>query len=347
MTTRLPFILVSAALVLTACKGAAPPPAERIARVSAQAATLGPGAPPIVTTGVIVSRDEVKLSFKVAGIVRDVAVEEGDTIRRGQRLAGLELREVDANLAQARETAEKAERDLQRGEGLRRDRLISEQQLDTLRTAAQVANAARRAAQFNQEFATSEAPRDGVVLRKLVQPRELVGAGQSAFVIAPKDRGYIVRAGLSDREVVQLHPGDPARVTMDAHPGQVLDGTVTMIPAAANATTGLFDVEVGLKDPAVPLVSGLVARLEVSPAAARSATRTHVPIAALVEADGSRGAVFVLDDGHARHRPVTIAFIGPETIGLEGGVKPGETVITGGALYLGDGDAVALEQARP
>jgi hypothetical protein len=102
----------------------------------------------------------------------------------------------------------------------------------------------------------------------------------------------------------------------------------------------LFQIEVELTVAPVQLVSGLVARLRIDPAIAGESTLPYAPIAAVIEADGDRAAVFVLEDGVARRRPVRIAFIAPEAVAVAEGLKTGETVVTDGALYLEDGEQV-------
>ncbi len=341
-------VLTLTALLLAACRPAEQPAAKDIARVGTARITAGPAQPAVSTNGFITTREELKLSFKVAGIVRNVAVKEGQAVRAGQQLAVLELTEVDSQVEQARQLADKAARDQVRGTALRADGLISEQDLETLRTQAAVSQATLRSAEFNQKFSTILAPRDGVVLRKLVEDREFVQPGQSVLVIGPREGGYILRAGLSDRDIVRLRLGDPATVTADAFPGQTLKGRISVLPGAADPASGLFQIEVALDPASVQLVSGLSARLQIEPVLAARSTLPYAPIAAVIEADGDRGAVFVLEDGVARRRAVRIAFIAPTAVAIADGLKVGETVATDGALYLEDGEKIqAVAPAIP
>lgn len=329
-------------LLLVACKPAGQAPPHEATRVGAEVVSTGPAQPPVLTNGVITTREELKLSFKVAGIVRKIAVEEGQVVHAGQQLAALELTEVEAQLEQARQLAEKAGRDLARSTKLRADGVISEQELETLRTQAAMTQAALRAAEFNRKFSTILAPREGVVLRKLAEEREFVQPGQSILVVGPRAGGYILRAGLSDRDIVRLRLGDPATVAIDAFPGQTLPGRITVLPAAADMATGLFQIEVELAAAPVKLVSGLAARLRIDPAAAAESMLPYAPIAAVIEADGDRAAVFVVQDGVVRRRPVRIAFIAPTAVAVAEGLQAGETVVTDGALYLEDGEQIQV-----
>lgn len=340
--------LVLVAASLAACSGDPPDTAAEATPVRVAQAQSGPATPAIATTGVVAAKDEMPLSFKVGGIVRRVHVQEGERVRRGQRLAEIELTEVNAQLEQATQLAAKAQRDLDRGERLYADQVISLEQLQDLRTQASVAQAQARSAEFNRGYAVIVAPRDGVVLRKLVQERELVPAGQTVLVVSGADRGYVVRAALADREIVQLRLGDAAEIRMDAFPGRVLGGSVSEVSRAAESASGLFPIEVRFDATALPLASGLVAKLSIVPAAAGQATLTYVPVAAIVEGDGERASVYVVQGGRAVRREVEVAFIAADSVALEHGVKPGETVVTDGALYLADGDGVTVvkEAAR-
>lgn len=334
--------LTLAVLFLAACKPAEQAPLREATRVGVAVVTTGPAQPPVLTNGVITTREELKLSFKVAGIVRRIAVKEGQVVRAGQQLAVLELTEVDSQVEQARQLADKAERDRVRGAKLRADGLISEQDLETLRTQAAVSQATLRSAEFNQKFSTILAPRDGVVLRRLVEDREFVQPGQAILVIGPKEGGYILRAGLSDRDIVRLRLGDPATVTADAFPGQNFKGRISVLPGAADPASGLFQIEVELEPAQVQLVSGLSARLRLDPVLAGESGLPHAPIAAVIEADGDRAAVFVLEDGVARRQAVRIAFIAPAAVAIAEGLRVGETVVTDGALYLEDGEKIQV-----
>jgi hypothetical protein len=89
----------------------------------------------------------------------------------------------------------------------------------------------------------------------------------------------------------------------------------------------------------------MIARARITPRAAGDATLTYVPIAAVIEGDGQRALVYLPAAGRARRREVRIAFITSGQVALAEGVQPGETVITEGALYLGDGEAIQVAAA--
>ena len=333
--------LVFCIALLTGCGRNEAPPAEKPTPVRVSSASNGPAVPPIDTNGIVVTKHEMRLSFKMGGVVRRIHVQEGDVVKQGQRLAEIELTEVGAQVEQARQMADKAARDLKRGENLYADQVISLEQLQDLRTQSAMADAQFKSAQFNLGYSVITAPRDGTVLRKLVEERELVPAGTPVLVFGESGRGYVVRAALADREIVNVKLGDKGEIRMDAFPGQAMTGTIVEVASAADERSGMFPIEVHFDSPPPRLVSGLVARLRLAPTT-DAPPLTYVPMAALVEGDGDRASVFVLDNGKALRRDVRVAFITADAIALESGLTPGEAVITDGALFLENGESVEI-----
>jgi membrane fusion protein, multidrug efflux system len=338
-------LILSGALAVAGCDSTAGDAPVVPTPVRAVAATEGPAAPNIRTNGLLVNKDEIRLSFKVGGVVKRIAVAEGEHVRKGQKLAEIEQAEINAQVAQARQAQEKAQRDMERGERLYADKVISLEQLQDLRTQTAVARAGLDSAEFNWNYAAIIAPRDGTVLRRLAEERELIAAGAPLLVLGAQDQGFVVRAGLADREIMQIELGDTARITLDALPGVSLTGKVSEIASAADAGSGMFNVEVMLASLQQPLKSGLVAKLTIVPSTANAGELVHVPIGAIVEGDGRTASVFVLDRDRVRRREVQVAFIDAETVALASGVTSGEKVITDGALYVEDGELVALQEA--
>jgi len=341
LTNNIAILMVTA--LVAGCGKNSAPEAPRPTPVRIQHASQGPAVPPIDTNGIVVTKHEMRLSFKMGGLVRRIYVQQGEAVKQGQRLAEIELTEVNAQVEQARQLADKAERDLKRGENLYADQVISLEQLQDLRTQAALAAASFKSAQFNQGYSVIAAPHDGVVLRKLVEERELVPAGSPVLLFGESNRGFVVRAALADREIVNVKLGDRGEIRMDAFPGQAMTGTVVEVASAAEERTGMFPIEVRFDAPPPRLVSGLVERLRLTPESS-APPLTYVPMAALVEGDGDRASVFVLQGDKAQKRNVRVAFITADSIALESGLNAGEPVITDGALYLENGESVEVQR---
>lgn len=297
-------------------------------------------AQPVTAIGLVALRDEIALSFKIGGVVAQVAPREGQTVRAGDLLATLDLREIDAQVAKARSASAKAERDLARATRLFTDSVATRQQLDDATTAAEVARADLETAGVNRQYARIVAPSAGVILRRHVEPGELVSTGALVLTLGSRTSGTIVRASLPDRDVVRVKLGDRATVSLDTRAGSDLRGVVRQIAAASDPRTGTYAVEIAV-DASAGLVSGMIARVEIQ---ASNAERLRtVPIEALLEADGDRATLFALGpDGRAQRVPVEVAFVRGELAGVRGGLGGVTRVVTDGAAYLNDGSAVRV-----
>lgn len=292
--------------------------------------------------GLLTPKDEARLSFKVGGLIESIQVEEGQSVRAGQLLAVLKPTEINASLEQARQTSAKAQRDLDRGRALLADGVATDEQVQDLTTAFHVAKAAESTADFNAAHARIAAAADGVVLRKLAEANELVQAGQTVVVLGGANRGWIVRVGLADRDVVRVRIGDAARIEFDAWPGQVFSGRISNIASAADAGTGTFTVELQLNPDGARFVQGLVAKVALRPQ--DSVSRMVVPVQALLEANDKEAGVFVLEPGtHRVHRVnIQLGRMSGGQIEVLSGIDRGAQVVTDGAAFLEDGETVLV-----
>jgi RND family efflux transporter MFP subunit len=129
-------------------------------------------------------------------------------------------------------------------------------------------------------------------------------------------------------------------VRVDALPGRRFPATVARIAGAADAATGTIDVEFAVEDADGVLRSGLIARIEATPADAT--TQLSVPVSALVHAEGSEGRVLVVADGRAQARPVVLGAIADGRVAVREGLSANDAVIVAGAAYVDDGEPVRL-----
>jgi len=334
--------ILGVSLAVTSCRGAsgesakaaAPTPTMvRLASVSQEVVARA-----VSATGTLGPKEVIALSFKIGGVVSRVQVDAGATVRAGDILAALDLSEIDATVTRAQRTAEKADRDQARARRLYGDSVFTLAQLQDATTGADVAGADLATALFNRRYAAIVAPASGVILERRAEPGELVSAGTTVLVLGSRARGSVVRVGLADRDVVRIRRGDRAVVRFDALTEREFDGRVTEIAAAAEPGTGTYAVEIALPG-AGELASGLVGQVEILPAGERS---TLIPVEALLEADGASATVYALspDRVSVERRRVTIAFITGDRVAITRGLEGVTSVITDGAGYLRDGEAV-------
>ena len=336
-------VIVAGILTVSCAGGAAETSAGEVAAIPVRVAPVETASVtiPVTGTGTLGSDEELSLGFKVGGVVARMNVSPGDRVRAGQTLAALDTREIDAAVSRAQAAAEKAQRDAARARRLFEGGVIPQRQLDDALTAERVAEADLTTAQFNRRFSVVVSPSAGVVLRRNAESGELVAAGEPVLVLASGTRGYVLRLGLADRDVVRVRLGDTARARFDAFPGESFAGRVTEIGGAADERTGTYTVEISIDgDPR--FVTGLIGSVEI--AAASGGEHPVVPVEALLEADGDRGTVFTLSSGDStvERRSVRLTPMPGGRVAILDGLNGASTVVTSGGAYLHHGASVEV-----
>ena len=318
---------------------------------------------PLRISGVLENKSEQNLAFKINGLVRRVAVDDGQWVKAGQVLAALDLEEIDAQVAKAESVLANAERNLARFQSLQGLDALSVEQLQSAETQVDVARSDLTVARFNQRHAVIRAPADGRVLKRSVEANEMVSNGKPVFLFAARTSGWVLRAGVTDKDIVRLRLQDHAEVTFDAYPGAVFQAELSELAGRADASQ-TFEIELRVSaKPEQPLLAGFVGHAVIMPAQTRPAvllpvgamvrTYNKQPAAQSAHQGGHQGAsqgaqaeveVFVVQnndgDYQAQLRRLPLLALDHDQLVITGGLQDGEDVVVAGAPYLSDGRAV-------
>ena len=300
-------------------------------------------AEPVTVTGLVSSAEEARLSFKIGGIIQKLYAEEGQTVRKGQLLASLNLTEIDAQVAQAQLSRQKADRDLARVTKLLADTAATLEQLQNATTGSNMATQNLTIAQFNRGYAQIRSSLNGTITRKLVNEGEFIAPGGGVYLLAGNGHAdWVVRVGVSDKDWARLRPGDRGSIALDAYPNRRFTGSISQLAQAADPATKLYEAEIRISPAGAKLAPGLFAAVTLNPAQQR--TYVLVPVEAIVEGNGKDGFVYVLetDRRHVRKQPVQISYISGANVWLTGGLTPDKQVITSGSAFLSEQSVVRV-----
>ncbi len=303
---------------------------------------------PIHTSGSLSSQSDMRLAFKVAGIVDTITANEGESVQKGQRLATLQLEEIEAQVDKAESAYDKARRDFERVSKLYADSAVTLEQVQNAQTAMDIAHSDLTIARFNRRHATITAPAHGRVLKHLVKEHELVAAGQPVLYVSNLEGVWKMTTGVSDQDVVQLGLGDSARVVFDAYPNTVWSATISEIAGSVSPQTGTTEVTLSLHHAHPSFKTGFIARVTLYPSQRDSLFQ--IPISALVDADGPRGSVYTVETNRARKLDIEIAYISQDSVAVSTGLEQVKHIVTRGAAYLSDGTPVTVierERTQP
>ncbi|MBN1755740.1 efflux RND transporter periplasmic adaptor subunit [bacterium] len=296
---------------------------------------------PYHAVGIIASEKTVKLGFKIGGILRELNVQGGERVLRGQVLGRLDLSEIDAHYRKAMEALEKSSRDFSRAERLYSEGIITTELYENARTALEVARADSSLAAFNRKHAEIRAPSDGVIMKCLFEEGELVAPGMPVMVFGSTEENWVIRVGISDRDMIRTSIGDTALIMVDAYPSAEYRARVTRINEVPEPETGLFELEAQFSETPPRLSTGMIGRIIIFPSSPVS--HLVIPIAALVEAEGSEGFIYTLSsDSRAVKNHVEIIAILDGRVAISTSLPEQSGIVSSGAPYLQEGSRIQV-----
>jgi RND family efflux transporter MFP subunit len=293
----------------------------------------------VTASGTFTTKDETLLSFKLGGIVAKVHVEEGDAIRSGQIVASLDLTEIQAGVRQSKLAYEKALRDHQRAARLYTDSVATLEQFENSKTALDVAEQQLNAANFNLAQSQIRASTSGFVLKKFVNPGQLVASGTPILQTNGAASGtWILKVTLSDQHWSSIQIGDQADINV-ASSANWIPAKVSQKSQSADPVTGTYWVEISPESTKeLSLASGMFGKARIQPT--QAVQGWEIPFESVLDANGDTGFVFVADGSKAKKVKVQLGKITPNGIQILGGLENYKSLIVSGSAYLSDGSTI-------
>ena len=296
----------------------------------------------VTASGTFSTKDETLLSFKLGGIVAKVLVEEGDAVKSGQIVASLDLTEIQAGVRQSKLAYEKALRDHQRATRLYSDSVATLEQFENSKTALDIAEQQLSSANFNLAQSQIRATKNGFVLKKFVNPGQLVASGTPILQINGAASGaWILRITVSDQQWGAIRIGDQAEINTAASAAWI-PAKVTQKSQSADPITGTYWVELSPESvKEVSLASGMFGKARIQPS--QTVQGGEVPFESVLDANGDSGYVFVDDGQKAKKIKVQLGKITPTSIQVLTGLENYKSLIVSGSAYLSDGSTIQVK----
>jgi RND family efflux transporter MFP subunit len=308
----------------------------RIPQVAAVPAHRGPAVGIVYATGGV---EPVRWA-RVASVVRDRIVEicdcEGKTVTKGEVLARLDDRQVQAQLHELRAREEFSKREMSRvseliGRGVTTTQAFERASMDLRQIQGQISVQLERIGDY-----VITAPMDGVVLRRDGEVGEIAEAGQILFRIGVPKPLQVV-AEVNEEDIPRVALDQLVLFRTDAFPDQKLTGRIREITPMGDVITKTYRIKVALPDD-TPLKPGMSVEANV-------VTREKEN-ALLVPADALRGnAVFIIDGTRVHRREVKTGIRGTRAVEIVFGLFEGERVASPASTDLADGNRVRVTNA--
>ncbi len=294
--------------------------------------------------GTAQSRESIVLTPKVADTIRAIRFDSGDRVRRGQVLVEMSSVEQAADLAEVRASNQAAQEELRRYQELYDRGFASQARLDTVRAAAEAAEARLNAGGSRIADRTIRAPFNGVVGLRTASPGQYMRPGDQ---IGTLDDITEIKLDFDvpETQIARLTTGVEIIARTSAYPDRTFTGRIANVDSRINATTRTVRVRAMLPNADEHLRPGMLMTVDV-----RSNPREApaIPeIAILDRADGTFVYRIATVDGVQQTdlaRITTGARSGGMAEVLEG-LSVGDQVVTEGLQSVRPGQPVQIAPA--
>lgn len=276
------------------------------------------------------------LGFEAQGIVKVIAVDIGDRVSRGDLLAELIDSEALALSNEAKANFTMTQKAFFRSKSLNKEKLLSEQALDTAELNYLVAKA-----QYDRSLARLRqtkiiAPYDGIIQSRLLDEGSIVNAGIPVLEILDSEH-VEAKVALPKSLIDTINIGETYQFVLD---GETSDATLTRLAPlserGSNTRLGLFEFE-GFFNP------GSTARLILKTVVAKRGA--WVPLNSLSQAEQGLWTVLTVGPSNAATKDyVELLHIENTMAFVSGTLKTGDMVIIGGSMKVAEGQEVGVRQ---
>jgi RND family efflux transporter MFP subunit len=310
-----------------------------------------------IVTGPLVSGElraqrEATVRAELGGSMLQVAVEEGQTVKRGTLLGRIEAaalddtrRSAESAVKSARSQLAVAEREAERTAQLVAAGALAARDLEVARSnvtaaEAQLADAQARLVSARKQLgdAVLRSPIDGIVADRTVNTGDVVTTGTALFTIIDPS-SMRLEASVPSEELGSLRVGAAVQFSVRGYE-QPFEGRIDRISPQADQTTRQVPIFVSVPNSGGRLVAGLFAEGRV---VSESADGLIVPLNA-VNSAGGRPWVMRVAGGKTEKVEVKVGLRDPRTerIQLLSGVNEGDIILRGAAQGITPGTAVSL-----
>jgi RND family efflux transporter MFP subunit len=299
----------------------------------------------VLATGVLRLRvgGEVRVGAQLSGIVEKLNVEVGSHIDRGDVIAKIDSRGLEARLAQERaqvvvieQEVRRAEVELARARRMDEQKLVARTDVEDRTLALEEARArlekARRDVQVVEtelSYAIIRSPITGTVASVTTQEGETVAASFTTptFATVIEDGALELIAMVDETDIGNVTIGNPVMFTVEAYPAMEFEGKVARIAPKGTIISGVvnFEVMIRIESQAEVLKPDMTANVTI-----RTAEREALVVpSAAIQREGADRFVWVDQAGNLMRRTVSVGTRDANFTEIRQGIGPGDRVLVG------------------
>lgn len=291
--------------------------------------------------GTIVPLHETPLSMQAPGRVTEIRCKDGEYVRKGQVLVRVEDTQARNALSAAESALNQAQDGYDRAKQVHEKGAITDQKLVEVESQLARARSAYEAAKQQVNECTLTAPCNGVVSGMKLEIGQTLIPGMKILTVLDQS-ALCVRFTVPEAEIRNIHVNGgrltPSGEVECAAVDTVLPISITEKSQTANPITHTYEVTARILGGTNILLPGMVGKVTLSDTKAGEAkadTHTDIIIPAhCIQLMPSGHTVWVMEQGRAHRREITVGGYQPGGVLVQSGLQPGDTLITEGYQKL-------------
>jgi len=291
---------------------------------------------------------EAQIYARTNGYVKQWFKDIGQTVKKGDLLATLDIPDVNKQVEEAQANFDLAKTTLERWGKLREHDAVSQQEYDEKFAAYKQTGSVLKRLHDQQDFGKVLAPFDGIVTRRNVDNGDLINSGnggtaQTMFSISQIDKLRLY-AYVPQARAAGIRVGDSVDILRSEAADKPVKGTIVRTAGAIDTATRTLQIEIQLANTDHSLLPG--SYVDVAFTLRTSGGLTLPTNALLINAAGIRVAT-IQPDGKVKMKVVVLGTDYGHDVEIRAGLNPDEKVVMNPPDSISDGMAVAVAAALP
>lgn len=289
--------------------------------------------------GTVDASVETIISFETAGRITRLTFNEGDRVAKGQLLGTISPTTLKDSHYATQVTLRQAQDAYRRMKKLYDEGVISAIKWVDVETKLRQAEAAERIAREQLSHTNIYAPFSGVITSRSGEVGMNVLPDQPVYKLANVSRSDIVFS-VPESDISSIRTGEKASVVVEAAGNAVFEGVVKEKGIKADEVSHTYNVRLSLLSADARLLPGMVCNVFLK--RQEAADNIVIPMGAVeLDTDNTR-FVWIVKDGKAYRRNVTVGNFMAGGVEIRSGLSAGDRVIVGGMQKVCDGMPVEV-----
>jgi len=283
---------------------------------------------------------EVTVRAETFGTVTNANIREGETVKRGALLCGLDVESRAARIAEAKASVDSARLDHDAASQLEEKGWTTSNRAAATKATLDRAEAALAAARIELEKTRVTAPFEGVFETRLAERGDFLSVGAPCGRLVDLDPIVIV-VDATEQQLGAIDMDTP--VSIELATGMKTTGQIRFVARTASMETRTFRVEVEVPNPEAEIAAGLTATVDINLGEVPAILLT--PASLVLHDDGRVGVRYVDSDDVIQFSEVSVVDDAPDGIWVTG-LPAGVNLLAAGQDYLREGIKVTTRMSQ-